>query len=55
MTVSFYIVNDESASDIKARSTIKFGSMDAINLKNPNGSMFLYRTKDKTTWNLRCS
>jgi len=59
MTVSFYIVNNAldspDLSDNKVRSTIKFGSMDTINLgyKPSRTIMFMYRTKNKTTWNLR--
>ena len=50
MTVSFYIVNDALSTN-KVKSTIKFGSMDTINLRLNGFSLF--RTKNKQTWNLR--
>ena len=52
MTVSFYIVND-ALSKTKVQSTIKFGSMDKINLGTKSGSMSIFRTINKTTWRLR--
>jgi hypothetical protein len=54
MTVAFYLVND-ALNKSKVQSTIKFGSMDTINLKSAKGTMFSYRTINKTTWNLRCN
>jgi len=33
-------------------SSIKFGSVDTINIKSKHDNMFIYRTKNKTTWNL---
>ena len=53
MTVSFYIKNDALSTD-KIKSHIKFGSMDTINLKNKRG-IFIFRTINKTTWNLKCT
>ena len=54
MTVAFYVQNDDH-DKINVKSTVKFGSIDKIGLKSASKDLELIRTKNKTTWDLRCS
>lgn len=53
MTVAFYVHNDDR-DKVNIKSTIKFGSIDRIALKNENREMQVMRTRHKGTWDLRC-
>ena len=55
MTVAYWISvpNEFYDGGPASKSSIKFGSMDSIGFRSTN--YFIYRTKNKTTWDLRCS
>lgn len=52
MTVSFF-VNPVDTDGENIQSSIKFGSMDRIGLSTK--SMYLLRTANKNTWDIKCS
>ena len=54
LTVAFYVHNDDRDKEA-IKSTIKFGSIDSIGLKNAQRDITLLRTQHKGTWDLRCS
>ena len=54
MTVAFYVQNDDH-DKMNIKSTVKFGSIDKIGQKSTSKNLELIRTKNKTTWDLRCS
>ena len=53
LTMAIYMVNeDRDAANVK--STIKFGSMDKIGLKDSTrAGLFQFKTRHKGTWDLR--